>query len=153
MGDLRRPDQFADKLRKLAADGYKRFDGFEYDVEADIQAYLVSGLGWTYVWRGAGCGCTGGGLWVPAEGTGHGRRSREGAAGPHGPPHAPLQAMAPTVLPYISDTVHQINEWCAVAWRGGEGQGGCMSAGASLVCTARRRRRCRRLHAHVVAGD
>ena len=27
----------ADKLRKLAVDGEKRFAGFEYDVEADIQ--------------------------------------------------------------------------------------------------------------------
>ena len=29
----------ADKLRKLAQDGYKRFEGFEYDVEGDIKAY------------------------------------------------------------------------------------------------------------------
>lgn len=29
----------AEKLRKLAQDGYKRFEGFEYDVEADIKAY------------------------------------------------------------------------------------------------------------------
>jgi adenylosuccinate synthase len=29
----------AEKLRKLSQDGYKRFEGFEYDVEADIAAY------------------------------------------------------------------------------------------------------------------
>lgn len=31
----------ADKLRKLSQDGFKRFDDFEYDVEADIQTYQV----------------------------------------------------------------------------------------------------------------
>ncbi|EFN56347.1 hypothetical protein CHLNCDRAFT_35084 [Chlorella variabilis] len=39
VGDLKRPEAFADKLRKLAQDGYKRFEGFEYDVEGDIKAY------------------------------------------------------------------------------------------------------------------
>ncbi|KAL4438177.1 hypothetical protein ABPG77_010538 [Micractinium sp. CCAP 211/92] len=39
VGDIKRPEQFAEKLRKLAQDGYKRFEGFEYDVEADIKAY------------------------------------------------------------------------------------------------------------------
>lgn len=29
----------AEKLRKLADDGFKRFEGFEYDVEADIETY------------------------------------------------------------------------------------------------------------------
>ena len=38
-GDLRDPDTFASKLRVLALDGSKRFDGFEYDVEADIETY------------------------------------------------------------------------------------------------------------------
>jgi adenylosuccinate synthase len=38
-GDLRDPDTFAAKLRVLALDGAKRFDGFEYDVEADIDTY------------------------------------------------------------------------------------------------------------------
>lgn len=60
VGDLNRPEQFAEKLRKLALDGSQRFDGFEYDVEADIAYY---------------------------------------------------QEMAATVRPYITDTVHQINEW------------------------------------------
>ncbi len=32
-------DDFADKLRKLAWDGSKRFDGWQYDVEADIVKY------------------------------------------------------------------------------------------------------------------
>lgn len=31
----------ADKLRKLSQDGFKRFDDFEYDVEADIKQYQV----------------------------------------------------------------------------------------------------------------
>lgn len=38
-GDLRDPETFAAKLRVLALDGSKRFQGFEYDVEADIEAY------------------------------------------------------------------------------------------------------------------
>lgn len=37
--DLKNMDAFADKLRKLALDGSKRFEGFEYDVEADIKKY------------------------------------------------------------------------------------------------------------------
>jgi adenylosuccinate synthase len=38
--DLANPVTFADKLRKLAADGQKRFgDAFQYDVEADIEKY------------------------------------------------------------------------------------------------------------------
>jgi hypothetical protein len=40
VGDLRDFEVFADKLRKLALDGARRFEGFEYDVEADIEAYL-----------------------------------------------------------------------------------------------------------------
>ena len=40
-GDLRDPDAFAAKLRVLAKDGADRFDGFQYDVEADIEAYKV----------------------------------------------------------------------------------------------------------------
>ena len=39
VGDLRDFEVFADKLRKLALDGASRFEGFEYDVEADIEAY------------------------------------------------------------------------------------------------------------------
>lgn len=39
VGDLAKFDQFADKLRKLSMDGVKRFDNFEYDVEADIENY------------------------------------------------------------------------------------------------------------------
>ncbi len=38
--DLRNPDTFADKLRKLADEGSKRFgDAFNYDLEKDIAAY------------------------------------------------------------------------------------------------------------------
>ena len=40
VSDLRDFEVFADKLRKLALDGAKRFEGFEYDVEADLEAYL-----------------------------------------------------------------------------------------------------------------
>lgn len=40
-GDLRDPEAFAAKLRVLARDGAKRFEGFQYDVEADIEAYKV----------------------------------------------------------------------------------------------------------------
>ena len=40
VSDLRDYESFADKLRKLALDGAKRFEGFEYDVEADLEAYL-----------------------------------------------------------------------------------------------------------------
>ncbi|KAK9821171.1 hypothetical protein WJX74_004111 [Apatococcus lobatus] len=39
VGDLRNMDDFADKLRKLAWDGSKRFEGWQYDVEADIAKY------------------------------------------------------------------------------------------------------------------
>jgi len=38
-GDLRDPEAFAAKLRVLAKDGAERFEGFAYDVEADIEAY------------------------------------------------------------------------------------------------------------------
>lgn len=38
-GDLRDPETFAAKLRVLAQDGSKRFEGFVYDVEADIEKY------------------------------------------------------------------------------------------------------------------
>ena len=40
VSDLRDYEAFADKLRKLALDGAKRFEGFDYDVEADLEAYL-----------------------------------------------------------------------------------------------------------------
>ena len=40
VSDLRDYEVFADKLRKLALDGAKRFEGFDYDVEADLEAYL-----------------------------------------------------------------------------------------------------------------
>ena len=39
VGDLRNMEDFADKLRKLAWDGSKRFEGWQYDVEADIARY------------------------------------------------------------------------------------------------------------------
>ncbi|EIE22319.1 Adenylosuccinate synthetase [Coccomyxa subellipsoidea C-169] len=39
VGDLRDLDAFAAKLRVLALDGQKRFQGFQYDVEADIERY------------------------------------------------------------------------------------------------------------------
>lgn len=39
VGDLSDLESFATKLRKLALDGSQRFDGWEYDVEADIVAY------------------------------------------------------------------------------------------------------------------
>ena len=38
--DLKDKDAFADKLRKLAMDGTKRFEGFQYDVEADIVKFV-----------------------------------------------------------------------------------------------------------------
>ena len=38
--DLRDKAAFADKLRKLAMDGSKRFEGFRYDVEADIEKFV-----------------------------------------------------------------------------------------------------------------
>ena len=38
--DLRDKTAFADKLRKLAMDGSKRFEGFQYDVEADIEKFV-----------------------------------------------------------------------------------------------------------------
>ena len=38
-GELRDFDSFTEKLRKLAVDGSKRFDGWAYDVEADIAKY------------------------------------------------------------------------------------------------------------------
>lgn len=39
VGDLRDLDAFAAKLRVLALDAQKRFEGFQYDVEADIEQY------------------------------------------------------------------------------------------------------------------
>jgi adenylosuccinate synthase len=39
VGDLVDMDQFAEKLRKLALDGQRRFEDFEYDVEAEIELY------------------------------------------------------------------------------------------------------------------
>ncbi len=39
VGDLRDFATFADSLRELASDAAKRFEGFGYDVEADIEAY------------------------------------------------------------------------------------------------------------------
>ncbi|CAL8468716.1 g8256 [Coccomyxa elongata] len=39
VGELRDLDAFAAKLRVLALDGLKRFEGFQYDVEADIEQY------------------------------------------------------------------------------------------------------------------
>ena len=39
IGDIRNPEKFATNLRALAADAAKRFDGFEYDVEAEIENY------------------------------------------------------------------------------------------------------------------
>lgn len=40
VGDLQFMDTFADKLRKLAVDGQKRFgEDFQYDVEAEIKTY------------------------------------------------------------------------------------------------------------------
>ncbi|MEW5313438.1 MAG: hypothetical protein WDW38_005007 [Sanguina aurantia] len=38
--DLKNMETFPDKLRKLAAEGEKRFEGFNYDVEADIAEYV-----------------------------------------------------------------------------------------------------------------
>lgn len=38
--DLKDKEAFADKLRKLAMDGSKRFEGFQYDVEADIESFV-----------------------------------------------------------------------------------------------------------------
>lgn len=39
VGDLKNLETFADKLRKLALDGSRRFQDFDYDVEADIAKY------------------------------------------------------------------------------------------------------------------
>eukprot|EP00889_Picochlorum_renovo_P006835 jgi/Picre1/33865/NNA_001344.t1 len=39
VGDLVDMDSFAEKLRKLALDGQKRFEDFEYDVEGEIEKY------------------------------------------------------------------------------------------------------------------
>ena len=39
VGDIRNPEKFEASLRALAADAAARFDGFEYDVEAEIAAY------------------------------------------------------------------------------------------------------------------
>ena len=39
IGDIRNPEKFATNLRALAADAAKRFEGFEYDVEAEIENY------------------------------------------------------------------------------------------------------------------
>lgn len=38
--DLQDKAAFGDKLRKLAMDGSKRFEGFQYDVEADIKKFV-----------------------------------------------------------------------------------------------------------------
>lgn len=38
--DLQDKAAFGDKLRKLAMDGSKRFEGFQYDVEADIEKFV-----------------------------------------------------------------------------------------------------------------
>lgn len=59
VGDLVDMDQFAEKLRKLALDGQRRFEDFEYDVEAEIELY---------------------------------------------------KEIAKTVAPYVTDTVHYIND-------------------------------------------
>lgn len=40
VGDLRDAEGFATKLRNLALDGSKRFDGFQYNVEDDLQKYV-----------------------------------------------------------------------------------------------------------------
>ena len=40
VGDLRDAEGFAAKLRNLALDGSKRFDGFQYNVEDDIRKYV-----------------------------------------------------------------------------------------------------------------
>lgn len=39
VGDLVDMDSFAEKLRKLAMDGQKRFEDFEYDVESEVERY------------------------------------------------------------------------------------------------------------------
>jgi len=39
VGDIKNMETFAEKLRALAADAGKRFDGFEYDVDAEIERY------------------------------------------------------------------------------------------------------------------
>ena len=39
VGDLQNLELFQEKLRKLALDGSRRFEGFEYDVQADIENY------------------------------------------------------------------------------------------------------------------
>ena len=39
LGDIRNEEKFATALRALAADAAARFDGFEYDVEAEIERY------------------------------------------------------------------------------------------------------------------
>ncbi|KAL3150710.1 hypothetical protein ABBQ32_000497 [Trebouxia sp. C0010 RCD-2024] len=39
--DLHDKAAFADKLRKLSMDGSKRFEGFQYDVEADIEKFVA----------------------------------------------------------------------------------------------------------------
>lgn len=39
VGELRDMSQFADKLRRLADDGRRRFSDWQYDVEADIKLY------------------------------------------------------------------------------------------------------------------
>lgn len=39
LGDIRNPEKFAEQLRTLAKDAAARFDDFEYDVEAEIEAY------------------------------------------------------------------------------------------------------------------
>ena len=39
VGDIKNMETFAEKLKALAADAGKRFDGFEYDVDAEIERY------------------------------------------------------------------------------------------------------------------
>lgn len=41
VGELRDLDAFAKKLRMLAADGAKRFEGFQYDVEVMLLNYSL----------------------------------------------------------------------------------------------------------------
>ena len=44
VGDLRDLDAFAAKLRVLALDGQKRFEGFQYDVEVGARLVLFLNL-------------------------------------------------------------------------------------------------------------
>lgn len=55
--DLLDKAAFADKLRKLAMDGSKRFEGFQYDVEADIEKFVdIAQQVWP-MWQHTGFGC------------------------------------------------------------------------------------------------